>query len=121
VPVASGAFEGKFRFEGTQGGHESPAFFTFEQFPTGGRAPSPMTRIDFEIITPRFAEDLDQRLQASANRHAAFLCRGWRAGDRFMSIASNGCPLWCAGSFDAHADPREEVANVPTKPASSFT
>ena len=55
-------FEGKFRFEGAQGGMIA-GFFTYEQFPTGA-VREPHDEIDFEIITTQM-----QKISTNVFKH----------------------------------------------------
>ena len=105
-------FEGKFRFEGAQGGMIA-GFFTYEQFPTGA-VREPHDEIDFEIITTQM-----QKISTNVFRHQT-------QGTPHSYAVADGLGIdhvyrfeWLPSVVRWFVDGtliREEVANVPTKP-----
>ena len=106
------AFEGKFKFEGAQGGMIT-GFFTYEQFPTGA-VREPHDEIDFEIITTQM-----QKISTNVFKHQtegtphSYAVAGGLGVDHVYRFE------WLPSVVRWFVDGtliREEVANVPTKP-----
>lgn len=105
-------FEGKFRFEGTQGGMIT-GFFTYEQFPSGAKR-EPHDEIDFEIITTQM-----QKISTNVFKHQvdgtphSYAVAGGLAIDHVYRF--EWLPSVVRWFVDGNLI-REEVQNVPTKP-----
>jgi hypothetical protein len=105
-------FEGKFRFEGAQGGMIS-GFFTYEQFPTGA-VREPHDEIDFEIITTQM-----QKISTNVFKHQVTGTPHSYAVDGGLGIDHVYRFEWLPSVVRWFVDGtliREEVANVPTRP-----
>jgi hypothetical protein len=105
-------FEGKFRFEGSQGGMIA-GFFTYEQFPTGA-VREPHDEIDFEIITTQM-----QKISTNVFKHQQTGTPHSYAVDGGLGIDHVYRFEWLPSVVRWFVDGtliREEVANVPTKP-----
>lgn len=105
-------FEGKFRFEGSQGGMIA-GFFTYEQFPSGA-VREPHDEIDFEIITTQM-----QKISTNVFKHQqtgtphSYAVDGGLGTDHVYRFE------WLPSVVRWFVDGtliREEVANVPTRP-----
>jgi hypothetical protein len=106
------AFEGKFRFEGPQGGMIA-GFFTYEQFPTGA-VREPHDEIDFEIITTQM-----QKISTNVFKHQVTGTPHSYAVDGGLGVDHVYRFEWLPSVVRWFVDGtliREEVANVPTKP-----
>ena len=105
-------FEGKFRFEGSQGGMIA-GFFTYEQFPSGA-VREPHDEIDFEIITTQM-----QKISTNVFQHQ-------RTGTPHSYAVDGGLGVdhvyrfeWLPSVVRWFVDGsliREEVEHVPTRP-----
>jgi hypothetical protein len=105
-------FEGKFRFEGAQGGMIA-GFFTYEQFPTGA-VREPHDEIDFEIITTQM-----QKISTNVFKHQTTGTPHSYAVDGGLGIDHVYRFEWLPSVVRWFVDGtliREEVANVPTRP-----
>jgi hypothetical protein len=105
-------FEGKFRFEGSQGGMIA-GFFTYEQFPTGA-VREPHDEIDFEIITTQM-----QKISTNVFMHQKTGTPHSYAVDGGLGIDHVYRFEWLPSVVRWFVDGtliREEVANVPTRP-----
>lgn len=106
------AFEGKFKFEGNQGGMIA-GFFTYEQFPSGAKR-EPHDEIDFEIITSQM-----QKISTNVFKHQ-------ETGTPHSYAVNGGLGIdhvyrfeWLPSVVRWYVDGkliREETQNVPTKP-----
>jgi Ca2+-binding RTX toxin-like protein len=105
-------FEGKFRFEGSQGGMIA-GFFTYEQFPSGAKR-EPHDEIDFEIITTQM-----QKISTNVFKHQEVGTPHSYAVDGGLGIDHVYRFEWLPSVVRWFVDGnliREEVQNVPTKP-----
>lgn len=106
------AFEGKFKFEGMQGGMIA-GFFTYEQFPEGAKR-EPHDEIDFEIITTQMA-----KISTNIFKHQ-------ESGTPLSVAVDGGLAIdhvyrfeWLPSVVRWYVDGkliRETTENVPTKP-----
>lgn len=106
------AFEGKFRFEGAQGGMIA-GFFTYEQFPEGAKR-EPHDEIDFEIITTQM-----QKISTNVFKHQEVGTPHSYAVDGGLGIDHVYRFEWLPSVVRWFVDGqliREEVQNVPTRP-----
>ena len=105
-------FEGKFRFEGSQGGMIA-GFFTYEQF-AAGAVREPHDEIDFEIITTQM-----QKISTNVFKHQTTGTPHSIAVDGGLGIDHVYRFEWLPSVVRWFVDGtliREEVANVPTRP-----
>lgn len=105
-------FEGKFRFEGAQGGMIA-GFFTYEQFPSGA-AREPHDEIDFEIITTQM-----KKISTNVFKHQETGTPHSYAVDGGLGIDHVYRFEWLPSVVRWFVDDkliREEVQNVPTRP-----
>lgn len=106
------AFEGKFRFDGNQGGMIA-GFFTYEQFPSGANR-EPHDEIDFEIITTQM-----QKISTNVFKHQESGTPHSYAVDGGLGIDHVYRFEWLPSVVRWFVDGqliREETQNVPTKP-----
>jgi hypothetical protein len=106
------AFEGKFKFEGNQGGMIA-GFFTYEQFPSGAKR-EPHDEIDFEIITTQM-----QKISTNVFKHQEVGTPHSFAVDGGLGIDHVYRFEWLPSVVRWFVDGkliREETQNVPTKP-----
>ncbi|GGI98202.1 family 16 glycosylhydrolase [Neoroseomonas lacus] len=105
-------FEGKFRFEGSQGGMIA-GFFTYEQFPSGA-VREPHDEIDFEIITTQM-----QKISTNVFQHQATGTPHSYAVDGGLGVDHIYRFEWLPSVVRWFVDGsliREEVEHVPTRP-----
>jgi hypothetical protein len=105
-------FEGKFRFEGSQGGMIA-GFFTYEQFPSGA-VREPHDEIDFEIITTQM-----QKISTNVFQHQETGTPHSFAVDGGLGVDHVYRFEWLPSVVRWFVDGtliREEVDHVPTKP-----
>jgi hypothetical protein len=105
-------FEGKFRFEGSQGGMIA-GFFTYEQFPSGA-VREPHDEIDFEIITTQM-----QKISTNVFQHQETGTPHSYAVDGGLGVDHVYRFEWLPSVVRWFVDGtliREEVEHVPTKP-----
>jgi hypothetical protein len=106
------AFEGKFKFDGNQGGMIA-GFFSYEQFPSGV-AREPHDEIDFEIITTQMAKISTNVFQhQKSGTPLSFAVDGGLAMDHVYRFE------WLPSVVRWFVDGkliREETTHVPTKP-----
>lgn len=106
------AFEGKFRFEGSQGGMIA-GFFTYEQFPSGAKR-EPHDEIDFEIITTQM-----QKISTNVFQHQQKGTPHSYAVDGGLGIDHIYRFEWLPSVVRWFVDGRlirEEMDHVPTRP-----
>ena len=106
------AFEGKFRFDGNQGGMIA-GFFTYEQFPPGAER-EPHDEIDFEIITTQM-----QKISTNVFAHQRDGTPHSYAVDGGLGVDHVYRFEWLPSVVRWFVDGtliREEVKHVPTRP-----